>query len=149
MSYYPIEMLPIIFRYGFAMPFYNVSDTVRAVVFNTKNQSTSNIQDEKEYSECGPRFQLVSILAYNLHGSQFRASRCQSSSGLLEEDRCKLGVKWQRMNKWLFFLIRYCMILLLVAMYLLMRCLVLNLQRQPSVNHSHDCECLENRNEWG
>ncbi|KAG9316720.1 hypothetical protein JVU11DRAFT_2780 [Chiua virens] len=40
-SYYPIEVLPIIFRYGYAMPFYNVSNTVRTVVFNTKNQSTS------------------------------------------------------------------------------------------------------------
>ena len=38
-SLYPIEILPIIFRYGYAMPFYNVSNTVRAVVFNTKNQS--------------------------------------------------------------------------------------------------------------
>ncbi|KAI9571106.1 hypothetical protein HD554DRAFT_249739 [Boletus coccyginus] len=37
-SYYPIEILPIIFRYGYAMPFYNVSNTVRTVVFNTKNQ---------------------------------------------------------------------------------------------------------------
>ncbi|KAH0827967.1 hypothetical protein J3R83DRAFT_3605 [Lanmaoa asiatica] len=37
-SFYPIEMLPIIFRYGYAMPFYNVSNTVRTVVFNTKNQ---------------------------------------------------------------------------------------------------------------
>jgi len=37
-SLYPIEILPIIFRYGYAMPFYNVSNTVRTVVFNTKNQ---------------------------------------------------------------------------------------------------------------
>ncbi|KIJ67894.1 hypothetical protein HYDPIDRAFT_126365 [Hydnomerulius pinastri MD-312] len=37
-AYYPIEILPAIFRYGFAMPFYNVSRTVRAIVFNTKNQ---------------------------------------------------------------------------------------------------------------
>ncbi|KAF8134559.1 hypothetical protein EV363DRAFT_1257791 [Boletus edulis] len=37
-AYYPIEVLPIIFRYGYAMPFYNVSNTVRTVVFNTKNQ---------------------------------------------------------------------------------------------------------------
>jgi hypothetical protein len=40
-SLYPIEVLPVIFRYGYAMPFYNVSNTVRTVVFNTKNQSTS------------------------------------------------------------------------------------------------------------
>ncbi|KAN0091251.1 Protein of unknown function (DUF3533) domain containing protein [Tylopilus felleus] len=37
-SYYPIEMLPVIFQYGYAMPFYNVAETVRTVVFNTKNQ---------------------------------------------------------------------------------------------------------------
>ncbi|KAH7913173.1 hypothetical protein BJ138DRAFT_1171485 [Hygrophoropsis aurantiaca] len=37
-SFYPIEVLPTIFRYGYAMPFYNVSKTVRTIVFNTKNQ---------------------------------------------------------------------------------------------------------------
>ncbi|KAG1734751.1 uncharacterized protein EDB91DRAFT_586266 [Suillus paluster] len=37
-SFYPIEVLPAVFRYGFAMPFYNVSSTVRTVIFNTKNE---------------------------------------------------------------------------------------------------------------
>lgn len=36
-SHYPIEMLPIIFRYGYAKPFYNVSNTARAIIFNAKN----------------------------------------------------------------------------------------------------------------
>lgn len=38
-SFFPIEILPAIFRYGYAMPFYNVSRTVRAILFNTRNQS--------------------------------------------------------------------------------------------------------------
>ncbi|KAH7925949.1 hypothetical protein BV22DRAFT_399074 [Leucogyrophana mollusca] len=37
-SFYPIEILPAIFRYGYAMPFYNVSKTARTIIFNTKNQ---------------------------------------------------------------------------------------------------------------
>jgi len=37
-SFFPIEMLPRVFRYGYAMPFYNVSRTVRAVIFGTRNQ---------------------------------------------------------------------------------------------------------------
>lgn len=36
--FFPIELLPGVFRYGYAAPFYNVSRTVRAVVFNTRNQ---------------------------------------------------------------------------------------------------------------
>ncbi|GLB45512.1 putative protein of unknown function (DUF3533) [Lyophyllum shimeji] len=34
---FPIEVLPIVFRYGYAMPFYNVSHAVRCIVFGTKN----------------------------------------------------------------------------------------------------------------
>lgn len=37
-AFYPIEVLPAVFRYGFAMPFYNVSSTVRTLLFDTKNQ---------------------------------------------------------------------------------------------------------------
>ncbi|KAF7981868.1 hypothetical protein HWV62_31427 [Athelia sp. TMB] len=37
-SYYPIEALPGIFRYGYATPFYNVSRAVRTLLFNTKNE---------------------------------------------------------------------------------------------------------------
>ncbi|TFK54205.1 hypothetical protein OE88DRAFT_1732894 [Heliocybe sulcata] len=37
-SFYPIELLPTIFRYGYAAPFYNVSRAVRTLVFRTRNQ---------------------------------------------------------------------------------------------------------------
>ncbi|KAG2148512.1 hypothetical protein BD769DRAFT_572233 [Suillus cothurnatus] len=37
-AFYPIEVLPAVFRYGFAMPFYNVSSTVRTIIFGTKNE---------------------------------------------------------------------------------------------------------------
>lgn len=34
---YPIEMLPWIYRYGYGMPFYNVSHASRTLMFGTKN----------------------------------------------------------------------------------------------------------------
>lgn len=36
-SLYPIEVLPSIFRYGYAAPFYNISHAIRNIVFGTKN----------------------------------------------------------------------------------------------------------------
>ena len=40
----PIEVLPKFYHYGYAMPFYNVSHTVRSIVFGSKNtcESTSD-----------------------------------------------------------------------------------------------------------
>ena len=37
----PIDLLPGFYRYGYAMPFYNISRTVRSIIFGTRNQSTS------------------------------------------------------------------------------------------------------------
>ncbi len=34
----PIEVLPHIYKYGYAFPFYNVSGAVRTILFGTKNQ---------------------------------------------------------------------------------------------------------------
>ena len=34
----PIEVLPSFYRYGYAMPFYNVSLAVRTILFGTKNE---------------------------------------------------------------------------------------------------------------
>ncbi|KAG5636442.1 hypothetical protein H0H81_008032 [Sphagnurus paluster] len=34
---FPIEVMPVFYRYGYAMPFYNVSHAARAIVFDTKN----------------------------------------------------------------------------------------------------------------
>ncbi|KIM91852.1 hypothetical protein PILCRDRAFT_761064 [Piloderma croceum F 1598] len=36
--FYPIPVLPSIYRYGYAAPFYNVSNAVRTILFNTRNQ---------------------------------------------------------------------------------------------------------------
>jgi hypothetical protein len=36
----PIEVLPNIFRYGYATPFYNISHAIRSIVFGTKNSRT-------------------------------------------------------------------------------------------------------------
>lgn len=35
---FPIEVLPHFYRYGYAMPFYNVSRAMRTIVFGTKNR---------------------------------------------------------------------------------------------------------------
>lgn len=37
-SAFPIEILPIFYRYGYAMPFYNFSKAARIIVFGTKNR---------------------------------------------------------------------------------------------------------------
>lgn len=39
---FPSQLLPIIYRYGYAMPFYNVQQTVRAIVFGTRDQIALN-----------------------------------------------------------------------------------------------------------
>jgi hypothetical protein len=36
-SIFPIPVLPGIFGYGYAAPFYNISRAVRTIVFGTKN----------------------------------------------------------------------------------------------------------------
>jgi hypothetical protein len=40
---YPHELQPWIYRYGVAMPFYNVGKAVRTIIFNTKNELGQNI----------------------------------------------------------------------------------------------------------
>ncbi|XP_006462285.1 hypothetical protein AGABI2DRAFT_119143 [Agaricus bisporus var. bisporus H97] len=37
-SNFPIEILPIFYRFGYALPFYHISKAVRTIVFGTKNQ---------------------------------------------------------------------------------------------------------------
>jgi hypothetical protein len=40
-SIYPIDLLPRIYRYGYVMPFYNISHATRTIIFHTKNQCMS------------------------------------------------------------------------------------------------------------
>ncbi|KAJ2923986.1 hypothetical protein H1R20_g13109, partial [Candolleomyces eurysporus] len=42
-SIFPIEVLPGIFRYGYAVPFYNLSRALRTIVFGTKNHVGQSI----------------------------------------------------------------------------------------------------------
>jgi hypothetical protein len=39
---FPSQLLQGVYRYGYAMPFYNVQQTVRAIVFGTRDQSASS-----------------------------------------------------------------------------------------------------------
>ncbi|KAJ7291793.1 hypothetical protein C8J57DRAFT_1458501 [Mycena rebaudengoi] len=41
-SIFPIQVLPHIYRYGYAFPFYNISRAVRTIVFSTKNDVGTN-----------------------------------------------------------------------------------------------------------
>lgn len=42
-SVYPIPLLAAVYRYGYAMPFYNDQQTIRAIVFGTRNQSAHSL----------------------------------------------------------------------------------------------------------
>jgi hypothetical protein len=35
---FPIEVLPIVYHYGYAAPFYNISKIARTIIFGTKNE---------------------------------------------------------------------------------------------------------------
>ncbi|KAF8181216.1 hypothetical protein K438DRAFT_1976312 [Mycena galopus ATCC 62051] len=41
-SVFPLQVLPHIYRYGYAFPFYNISRAVRSIVFRTKNDVGTN-----------------------------------------------------------------------------------------------------------
>ncbi|KAJ6539890.1 hypothetical protein DFH09DRAFT_1090201 [Mycena vulgaris] len=41
-SVFPLQVLPHVYRYGYAFPFYNISRAVRAIVFRTKNDVGMN-----------------------------------------------------------------------------------------------------------
>ncbi len=38
---FPLQILPGIYQYGYAMPFYNVQQTVRTILFGTRDQGAS------------------------------------------------------------------------------------------------------------
>jgi Protein of unknown function (DUF3533) len=40
---FPIEVLPLVFRYGYATPFYNISHAMRCILFGTKNTRSSHV----------------------------------------------------------------------------------------------------------
>ncbi|KIP08990.1 hypothetical protein PHLGIDRAFT_87282 [Phlebiopsis gigantea 11061_1 CR5-6] len=40
--FFPIEVLPTLFRYGYATPFYNISRAVRCILFRTRNEVGMN-----------------------------------------------------------------------------------------------------------
>jgi Protein of unknown function (DUF3533) len=61
----PIPVLPRIFHYGYAMPFYGVSRAVRTIVFGTKNSGTSL------------------LLSFPFHGTHPLLTSCNSRTGLL------------------------------------------------------------------
>ena len=39
-AFFPVEILPTIFRYGYATPFYNVSRATRTILFRTRDQGS-------------------------------------------------------------------------------------------------------------
>ncbi|THH18740.1 hypothetical protein EW146_g2279 [Bondarzewia mesenterica] len=51
--FFPIPLLPGVYRYGYAMPFYNVERAVRTIVFNTKNDYDVIASIKSDFDEYG------------------------------------------------------------------------------------------------
>lgn len=39
--FYPVEILPTFYRYGYGVPFYSINTAVRTIIFGTKNKRAS------------------------------------------------------------------------------------------------------------
>lgn len=80
-SSYPFELLPGVFRYGYAMPFYNLSRTVLAICFGTKNDIGINfaVQIGWVVLNCFT-ISLLSVAISRRHLKQYRRSQEISNS---------------------------------------------------------------------
>ncbi len=66
---YPLVLLPGVYRYGYAMPFYNVQQTIRSLIFGTRNQSAWVFS--ASYSPDGSAENLIWIVVNLRSGAQF------------------------------------------------------------------------------
>lgn len=76
----PIDLLPSIFRYGYAMPFYNVSHAMRTILFDTRNRLGLNF---------GVLFVWVVISSITLPLFQWwlRRRHTNETKGVYEEEK--------------------------------------------------------------
>ncbi|KZT43644.1 hypothetical protein SISSUDRAFT_978122 [Sistotremastrum suecicum HHB10207 ss-3] len=71
--FYPIEILPGVFKYGYASPFYNVSRTVRTIVFETRNNLGLNFG--VQFAWIGISLITVTLFQLFMRRSVIRAAR--------------------------------------------------------------------------
>lgn len=100
---FPIDVLPHVYHYGYAAPFYNISRSTRSIVFGTKNTRKSFCLHH--LACCQDLFKLVvvqfcRILAYSLCGSPFLVLLCRCSSGLSDgvkkgESKNRCWMRWK------------------------------------------------------
>jgi hypothetical protein len=77
---FPPVLLPGIYHYAYATPFYNVQQTVRSIIFGTRNQSAFPLPTylivQQEFDAAGIGFtQLGSTLEHKSSGHSSRGAR--------------------------------------------------------------------------
>ena len=87
---FPIDVMPIFFRYGYAAPLYNISRGMRTIIFGTKNSSEYLLTKKNNQNVAQFLFPLLFKLDCPLGlsslGQLFLASVSPSSSGLCAGD---------------------------------------------------------------
>lgn len=68
-SVFPLQVLPHIYRYGYAFPFYNILRAVRSIVFRTKNDGACLSISSTDLSSFVLHPQWERILVCSLPGS--------------------------------------------------------------------------------
>jgi hypothetical protein len=80
---YPIPLLAAVYRYGYAMPFYNDQQTIRAIVFGTRNQSAHSLLYAPDSLTCS--------LSIHRSGAQFWGADRVDIRLVVHADRVPVG----------------------------------------------------------
>jgi len=81
--FFPIEVLPIVFRYVYATPFYNISNATRTILFGTRNQLDLNFG--VLFVWIGISLVTISLFQTMVRRKQVRAWRAQVEKERKEE----------------------------------------------------------------
>ena len=81
--FYPVEILPTIFRYGYATPFYNVSRATRTILFSTRDQVGLNFG--VLFGWIAVSFITIPLFTWFLRRRAVRAWRQQQADALSEK----------------------------------------------------------------
>ncbi|EJD03137.1 uncharacterized protein FOMMEDRAFT_108265 [Fomitiporia mediterranea MF3/22] len=81
----PIEVLPGVFKYGYASPFYNVSKTVRTILFNTKNEIGLNFG--VQFAWIGISLVTMTLFTILMRKKEERAWKVQQEAAVKEKGK--------------------------------------------------------------
>ncbi|EJD03138.1 uncharacterized protein FOMMEDRAFT_20295 [Fomitiporia mediterranea MF3/22] len=81
----PIEVLPGVFRYGYAAPFYNVSKAVRTILFNTKNEIGLNFG--VQFAWIAVSLVTMTLLTILMRRKEERAWRAQQDVAVRDKEK--------------------------------------------------------------